>query len=105
MPPLQSIIPELLRDGDPLGNLFLESVSPRDRRAQGATFTPRWLVDLQLEQIAAASAPARVVDAGAGTGRYALAAARRWPSATIVAVEKDPALAEAIRINVTEAPA
>ncbi len=95
----QSVFPEILHREDPLGDLFLESVSPRDRRAQGATFTPNWLVDFQLEQIAAACDPARVVDAGAGTGRYALAAARRWPQASIIAVEKDPALAEVIRIN------
>ncbi|MEY2878546.1 MAG: hypothetical protein RLZZ15_926 [Verrucomicrobiota bacterium] len=96
---VQRVFPEILRGGDPLGEFFLASVSPADRRAQGATFTPAWLVDLQLDQIATKGAPARVVDAGAGSGRYALAAARRWPKATVVAVEKDPALAEAIRIN------
>ena len=96
---LQRVLPDILRGDDPLGDFFLESVSAEDRRAQGATFTPAWLVDLQLDEIARQCVPARVVDAGAGTGRYALAAARRWPSATIIAVEKDPALAEAIRIN------
>ncbi|MEO5958510.1 MAG: methyltransferase domain-containing protein [Opitutaceae bacterium] len=96
---LQGVLPDILRGGDPLGDFFLESVSQADRRIQGATFTPTWLVDLQLDQIARKSNPTRIVDAGAGTGRYALAAARRWPNATIIAVEKDPALAEAIRIN------
>lgn len=99
MTDLQGVFPEILRGGDPLGDFFMASVSSANRRAQGATFTPPWLVDIQLDQIAAKCVPARVVDAGAGTGRYALAAARRWPKATIIAVEKDPALAEAIRIN------
>jgi hypothetical protein len=96
---IQDFFPQVLRGGDPLGEFFVESVSPGDRRAHGATFTPSWLIDLQLDQIAGKCAPVRVVDAGAGTGRYALRAARRWPRATVIAVERDPALAEAIRIN------
>jgi SAM-dependent methyltransferase len=96
---IQDFFPQVLRGGDPLGEFFSGSVSPGDRRAHGATFTPPWLIDLQLDQIAATCAPARIVDAGAGTGRYALRAALRWPRATVIAVEKDPALAEAIRIN------
>ena len=99
MADMQSVLPDILRSGDPLGEFFLESVSAQNRRAQGATFTPAWLIDLQLDQIAAKGIPARIVDAGAGTGRYALAATRRWPRAMVIAVEKDPALAEAIRIN------
>lgn len=99
MADVQTVLPEILRGDDPLGEFFLKSVSAQDRRLQGATFTPTWLVDLQLDQIASKAIPARVIDAGAGTGRYSLAAARRWPRATVIAVEKDPALAEAIRIN------
>lgn len=96
---IQDFFPQILRGGDPLGEFFTESVSPGDRRVHGATFTPSWLIDLQLDQIAAKCAPIRIVDAGAGTGRYALRAARRWPRATVIAVERDPVLAEAIRIN------
>lgn len=96
---VQTVRPGVLRGSDPLGDFFVESISARDRRAQGATFTPQWLIDLQLDQIASKADPARVVDAGAGTGRYALAAARRWPRAKVIAVEKDSALAEAARIN------
>ena len=96
---IQDFFPQVLRGGDPFGEFFTDSVSPGDRRAHGATFTPSWLIDLQLDQIAAKCTPARIVDAGAGTGRYALRAALRWPRATVIAVEKDPALAEAIRIN------
>jgi hypothetical protein len=96
---IQDFFPQVLRGGDPLGEFFSESVSPGDRRVHGATLTPSWLVDFQLDQIAAKCAPVRIVDAGAGTGRYALSAARRWPRALVIAVEKDPVLAEAIRIN------
>lgn len=96
---IQDFFPQILSGGDPLGEFFAKSVSPRDRRLHGATLTPSWLIDLQLDQIAARGTPARIVDAGAGTGRYALHAARRWPRAEVIAVERDPGLAEAIRIN------
>jgi SAM-dependent methyltransferase len=96
---IQDFFPQILNGGDPLGDYFIDAVSPSDRRLFGATLTPNWLIDLQLDQIANKCNPARVIDAGAGTGRYALSAARRWPHAMVIAVEKDPALADAIRIN------
>jgi adenine-specific DNA-methyltransferase len=96
---IQDFFPQILSGGDPLGDFFVESVSAGDRRIHGATFTPPWLIDLQLDQIAAKCSPARVIDAGAGTGRYAVRAAQRWPHAEIIAVEKDPLLADAILIN------
>jgi adenine-specific DNA-methyltransferase len=96
---IQDFFPQILNGGDPLGDYFVDAVSPSDRRVFGATLTPNWLIDLQLEQIGNKCSPARVIDAGAGTGRYALRAARLWPRATVVAVEKEPALANAIRIN------
>lgn len=96
---IQNFFPQIVQGGDPLGDFFIKAVSPEERRSSGATLTPDWVIDMQLDEIAARCTPARVIDAGAGTGRYALRAARRWPHASIVAVEKDPALAEAIRIN------
>lgn len=96
---LQGFFPEVLNGGDPLGDYFIESVSAAERRIHGATFTPPWLIGLQIEQIAAKCVPERVVDAGAGSGRYALRAAQRWPEACVIAVESDPALAEAILIT------
>jgi hypothetical protein len=96
---IQDFFPQILNGGDPLGDYFVDAVSPSDRRVFGATLTPNWVIDLQLDQIENKCNPARVIDAGAGTGRYALRAARRWPRATVIAVEKDPSLADAIRIN------
>lgn len=93
-------IAPLIRTGhDPLGEFFVETVPSENRRSQGATFTPSWLVELMLDRVAERCTPARVVDAGAGTGRYAVAAARRWPKAEVIAVEKDPALAAAARVH------
>ena len=48
-------------------------------------------------------APARVVDLGAGSGRFAVAAGRRFPSARIVAVELDPLAAAARRAHLAAA--
>ena len=96
---IQDFFPQILSGDDPLGDYFVEAVSSADRRAFGATLTPNWVIDLQLAEIANRCKPVRVIDAGAGTGRYALRAARQWPRATVIAVEKDPALADAIRIN------
>jgi hypothetical protein len=93
------VAPQIRNGHDPLGQHFVESVSSKDRREQGATFTPPWLVNLMLDRIARKAVPSRVIDAGAGSGRYAVAAARRWPSAEIIAVEKDPALADAARTH------
>jgi Methyltransferase domain len=96
---VQTIAHQVRAGLDPLGDHYCKEVSASDRRIQGATFTPLWMVDLMISKVAAIGTPARVVDAGAGTGRYALAAARRWPKAEIVAVEKDPSLAAAIKAN------
>jgi hypothetical protein len=100
---LQAFFPEVLNGGDPLGDYFIKSVSRDERRSRGATFTPPWLIDLQLEQIARMRVPARIVDAGAGSGRYAIRAAQRWSHACVIAVENDSALAEAIRITANAA--
>ena len=102
---VEDVAPQIRQGHDPLGQHFVESVSSEDRRSQGATFTPPWLIALMLDQVAQKCTPARVIDAGAGSGRYAVAAARRWPNAEILAIEKDPALATAARIHATVAKA
>ena len=96
---VHTVAPLIRRGLDPLGQHFVESVSPEDRRTQGATFTPAWLITLMLDKVAEKCEPARVIDAGSGTGRYAVAAARRWPDAEVIAIEKDPVLAAAARVH------
>lgn len=44
--------------------------------------------------------PARVLDAGAGVGTAGLCVARRCPSASVVLIEREPALVEAARENI-----
>ncbi|WP_427007557.1 class I SAM-dependent methyltransferase [Pseudarthrobacter sp. H2] len=42
-------------------------------------------------------APRTIVDAGAGTGGYSLALARRFPEASVVAIDKSPVMLERVR--------
>ncbi len=84
---------EAIRRGeDPLGDALCAIRSPATRRAAGATNTPAAIVDA-MTAWAASGSPARVVDPGAGSGRFVVAAARAIPGVEIVAVEIDPVAA------------
>ena len=74
---------------DPLGEAFSSLRRPGARRAQGATYTPPELVSA-LVGWARGARFARIVDPGAGSARFAVAAGRAFPAAEIVAVEIDP---------------
>ena len=78
---------------DPLGDAFCRLRSPERRRPDGATYTPPAIVESMVEWAAGDSPPGRVVDPGAGSGRFAVAAGRRFPRARVVAVELDPVAA------------
>ena len=84
---------------DKLGAAFCAATSPELRRGEGITLTPEWLVQRMIERCAAAGDFSTVVDAGAGSGRFAIAAARRWPRARIVAVERSARMLELLRSN------
>lgn len=84
--------------GDPLGEAFCRIRSPAARRAHGATYTPTDIVDAMVAWAADEhTAPVRIVDPGAGSGRFLAAAAERFPLARLVAVETDPVAALMIR--------
>jgi hypothetical protein len=67
---------------DPLGDSYLASRPREERRSIGATFTPARIVNAMLQWALSESqmseAPARIIDPGAGTGRFAIAAARTF---------------------------
>jgi SAM-dependent methyltransferase len=84
---------------DPLGEAFLSLRSPKDRRADGAVYTPPAIVDSMIAWISRQAEPARLVDPGAGSGRFLANAARRFNSAQLVAVEADPLAALMLRAN------
>ena len=89
---------EIAGGGDPLGEAFCRIRPPSARRTQGATYTPADIVDAMISWSAAEDVqPARIVDPGAGSGRFLAAAAARFPRARLVAVEIDPVAALLLR--------
>ena len=74
---------------DPWGDAYCSEHSPAARRGHGITLTPPWLVQAMFNQLGSENFDT-VVDAGAGSGRFVVAAARRFPRARIVAVEPHP---------------
>ena len=90
---------------DPLGDWFIALRSAEDRRPLGQTYTPRPIIKAMLGWAgdATTAKPKRVVDPGAGSGRFALAAARRFPKADVLANEIDPLAALICRANIAAA--
>lgn len=89
----------ILRGADPLGEAFSKIRSAQDRRALGAIYTPHPIVRSMMTWLASQGEPARIVDPGAGSGRFILAAGAAFPSAQLVAVEMDPLAALMLRAN------
>lgn len=94
IPPAPVVVVDAARadiaDGsDPLGEQFSILRSATERRDQGAFYTPTELVEPMVVWTMK-NRPARVVDAGAGSGRFAVAVARQLPGVEIVAVDLDP---------------
>lgn len=95
---------EIRRGEDPLGTMFCHLRSATVRRSQGATYTPPpvasamavWARDQKLK-------PSRVVDPGAGSARFLLAAAKHFPDAELVGIEIDPLAALLARANLAVA--
>lgn len=84
---------------DILGEMFCTLRSPEMRRIAGATYTPSPIVDAMIQWAKDNQPPDRVIDPGAGSGRFALAAAKAFTKALIVAVETDPLARLLIRAN------
>lgn len=91
---------ELISEGrDPLGQVFCTLRSPEDRRPAGATYTPAAIVGSMIGWAAAQGPVANIVDPGAGSGRFLIAAASAFPSANLVAFETDPLASLICRAN------
>lgn len=93
----------IARGDDPLGDAFCQLRSPAVRRPDGAVYTPAVIVDAMLSWSASAARPDgsidRVIDPGSGSGRFIVAAGRRFPGARLVAIERDPLAALITRAN------
>ena len=89
-----------IRDGeDPLGVNLCHLRSAMARRASGSIYTPRQIVNAMLRWAVSQGTPSRVVDPGAGSGRFLLAAGLAFPRAELVAVETDPLATLVLRAN------
>jgi ribosomal protein L11 methyltransferase len=75
------------RDGDPALELVLD---PGRAFGTGQHETTRLCIDVLVELAAAGRDVRRVLDLGCGSGILALAAARLFPAAAIVAADNDP---------------
>lgn len=94
---------EIQQGRDPLGDRVAVLRSAAERRPMGATYTPLRIVDYMVAWARANGEPVRVVDPGAGSSRFLLRSAPRFPRAELVAVEIDPLAALLSRGNLAAA--
>jgi hypothetical protein len=78
---------------DPLGSAYCRLLSAEERRPRGATYTPEAIVSSMVAWAAANLSPRRIVDPGAGSARFLVAAGRRFTEANLVGIELDPVAA------------
>src|SRR5690606_31965991 len=103
-PVLVEIFRRAIDEGkDPLGDAFLALRPPAERRRLGATYTPAPLVDSMLGWASSRTVPARIIDPGAGTGRFLVASGRRFDDAELWGVEVDPFAALLLRAHLAAA--
>lgn len=88
---------------DPLGDAFSALFSAEERRPKGATYTPQAIVESMVAWAVTRIDPVRIVDPGAGSARFLVAAGRRFPNAHLVAIEIDPLAALLARAHLAAA--
>ena len=94
----------LIRRGeDPLGDAYCAIRSPGERRPLGQTYTPHPIIEAMLRWASDHGTPTRVVGPGAGSGRYLLAAGRRFPEAELHGSDVDPLATLMLRANLAAA--
>lgn len=98
---LEAIRKAISVGADPLGEAFSSIRSAAERRPSGAVYTPLPIVHSMISWLAAQGTPARIVDPGAGSGRFILAAGKAFPAAQLVAIEMDPLAALMLRANLS----
>ncbi len=98
---LQNYRRHILRGNDPLGNAFTRIREAQERRKSGAVYTPNTIVRSMIGWVAHQASPIRIVDPGAGSGRFILAAGNVFPNAQLIAIELDPLAALILRANLT----
>ena len=87
---------------DTQGDDYCRKHGRDERRPAGITLSPPWLVERML-QAAGALEFDTIVDCGAGSGRFAVAAALACPRARVLAVESHPHMLQLLRERVQAA--
>lgn len=108
LPPVAPSLVQALRAAiqegqDPLGECLCALRSPAVRRPMGAIYTPQPIVEFMTEWAKKQGQPGRVIDPGAGSGRFLLCAAKRFPQASLLGVELDPVASILLRANLAAA--
>jgi len=86
---------------DPLGEAF-STLRPADkRRGAGAVYTPLTVTRAMMNWLAAQGTPTRIVDPGAGSGRFIMTAGDVFPDSHLVGIEVDPLAALMLRANLS----
>jgi hypothetical protein len=85
---------------DVLGFFFSNVRSPLERREQGAIYTPQSIIDSLFDLIKDYETIVRIIDPGAGSGRFIIKAAELFPDAELIAIELDPLAALMLRANI-----
>lgn len=89
---------------DPLADALARLRDTETRRNTGAIYTPVAVVEAMTSRARSLGVePGQVVDPGAGTARFLIAAGRAFPRAELVGVEIDPLAAECARANLAAA--
>jgi adenine-specific DNA-methyltransferase len=102
--PISELRELIVAGEDPLGEAFCRLRSPEQRRPLGQTYTPAPIVNAMIDWAGDQGVDVtRVVDPGVGSGRYLLAAGRRFPAAELVGSEIDPVAAVLARGNLAAA--
>ena len=96
---LREVRHAIARGDDPLGEAFCRLRAPAQRRECGAIYTPQNIIDPMVKWAKRQISPSRIVDPGAGSGRFLLSAAKAFPNAELVAIETDPLATLVLRAN------
>lgn len=97
------------RRRDPLGDAFASVRSAEQRRENGATYTPASIVNtmvnwaIRVHRGSHVNDPQRIIDPGVGSGRFLVAAGRKFPNAELIGVDIDPLAAWIARAHLAAA--
>ncbi|ANE56115.1 Eco57I restriction-modification methylase domain-containing protein [Methylomonas sp. DH-1] len=96
---IDSIRESILQGNDPLGEAFSIIRPAHHRRSIGAVYTPSPIIHSMMAWLKEQGIPTRIVDPGAGSGRFIIASGETFPNAQLIAIEIDPLAALMLRAN------